>query len=195
MWATRRQRQVARGAQSARDAAERILNEAFGDMPWREEIDRAPAARRPHRFVELYMERLKRSGATHVLKFSVRNPRDQHVFYLVHASKHPRAYQKMKEAIRTASRRQAVQAGGLPALEFLTDTDVTDVARRVAAHFAGQANVPWTDAPTGSESVQDYAIRHTEALYADLPALKRRLAEFGYRASGRRAAYTFPAAH
>lgn len=140
-----------------------------------------------------YVELLKELGATHVLPFSVVDQDDRHHYYLVHASRHKKAFTVMKDAIRSALNRREKEPGIKQSFLFQSGADVGAAADAIDAHFAGQTNVRWQDGKK-SGTVRVYAEEDTQLLHGDMSALKAELERRGRVIEPRQKAlaYSFP---
>jgi three-Cys-motif partner protein len=175
-------------------ASEEILDVAFGGNSWKPIMEATPRHSARRKWLDLYMEVLRRNGARYVTPLSVVDHDDDHIYYLVHAAKDPKAVQAMKDAVRTAMNAREREAGRQQGMLFSTMTDIDGVVRQLARRFGGTGPVRWTDKKEYEKTVQGFAICETHALYADMDALQEALAAHGYLVSKKRPiAYEFPA--
>lgn len=181
--------QSAEAWEATAPASEEILLRAFGDDSWRAVIGQTPARRRPRRWLELYVERLRKLGGRYVLPFSIRDDRDAHVYYLIHVSQNDKALMAMKDAIRSAMRSREERIGQTT-LGFATSSNIGAVATQVRENFSGRTGVRWTEKGSPAGTVQGYVIRETDALYSDMEELKLQLKP--YETSARPLTYSFP---
>lgn len=82
-----------------------------------------------------------------------------------------------------------------PVVEAAVTREARQIERAVdtiAAHFAGQAAVRWTDKPPAG-TVQQYALEYTPILKHQFPALQQALEHRGYLSRKTPATYAFPA--
>ena len=134
-----------------------ILNRAFGGDWWQEIIRETPANGRGKRFRELYEKLLLDSGAAFTVPFEVDTKTGRHKYWLIHASKHRRAFAAMKHAMHRTRTHRATDRGPISeslSAEFSSDTDVVAVADLLADHFAGRT-LNW--APDTGDTVQGFA--------------------------------------
>ena len=149
--------------------ARAIMRRAFGNLDHEPILDAAPIELRQEKAIELYSDLLKRSGASHVLRFAVDTRDGRHKYTLLHASKEPAAFAAMKDAMYRARR-----FAGAEGPQLVADTDLRPIVQQIAAQFVG-GRVRWT----GEEpSVKAFALRETALMYHELDALKRELAEY-----------------
>lgn len=168
------------------DRAREILDRAFGGSWWRPVIDATPVSQRREKFVDLYAELLRTSGASHVLPFTVTSPAGRHKYTLLHASKHKRAYAAMKDAMDRARRRVQRQTApslfdngsdaGLMTIESKADFGAAVTA--VLRHFSGR-RVRFTHPEYKEESVERFVIDETPLLKHELKALRAELERRG----------------
>jgi three-Cys-motif partner protein len=167
--------------------AREILNRAFGGEWWQPIIEATPVSQRRERFVGMYEELLRRSGASHVLPFAVTTTAGRHKYTLIHASKHKRAYAAMKEAMHRARRRFGAQTApslfdgaaaepGFMSVEF--GGDVAAVVDALTRHFAGR-RVRFSGAAYSDESVERFAVDETPLMKHELKALRAELERRG----------------
>ena len=167
--------------------AREILNRAFGGDWWQPIIEATPVSQRRERFVRMYEDLLRRSGASHVLPFAVSSTAGRHKYTLIHASKHKRAYAAMKEAMDRARRRSGAQTApslfdgaaaepGLMSVEF--GGDVAAAVDALTRHFAGR-RVRFSGAAYSDESVERFAVDETPLMKHDLKALRAELERRG----------------
>lgn len=176
------------------DRAREILDRAFGGHWWRPLIEATPVPERQEKFVELYEQVLRESGATHVLRFAVTTEtgRRRHKYTLLHASKHKRAYTAMKDAMDRARRRHEPPAESTlfdesgssatmasPGVSFVAE--IGKLADVIANEFAGKI-VPWTSKKRSDVSVSQFALDETPLFPRELPALAAELERRGYTA-------------
>jgi three-Cys-motif partner protein len=184
---------IAAGYKSNPRALE-ILNRAYGGESWQDIIRNTPANKRGQRFRELYEQVLIDAGGDFTLPFEVNTKTGRHKYWLIHASKHSRAFSAMKHAMhRTRTQRTAERgppSGSLLA-EFSADTDVVAVADSLEEQFAGRT-VSW--APDTGDTVQGFALEHTPLWLHEREALKAELKQRGWFSKvDRSQIVTFPA--
>lgn len=175
-------------------ASEEILDVAFGGNHWKPIMEATPRHSARRKWLELYLEVLRKNGATYVTPFSVVDHDDGHVYYLVHGAKDRAAVRAMKDALRSALNARERDEGRRQGVLFGTLTDIDRVVRRLERRFGGLGPVRWTDKTGYENTVQGFAICETDTFYADLPALQEELAARGYLLGKRPfTIYQFPA--
>lgn len=191
------------------------LTRAFGSEAWKPVFLSTPPSLRRERLLDLYGDVLRNAGATYILRFQVTTNAGEHKYTMLHASTHPAAFAAMKEAMHSA-RRTVPRAAEQPVLFSLDDTESTglDSARhdapavetvasdelrqvheaveQIARHFAGQAEVRWTDERARRGGVKQFALHETPLLPHQFDALKDALHRRGYRTASRPTTYAFP---
>lgn len=179
------------GLEMTREAADRILNSAFGDPDWMVEIASTPKADRRATFLRLYSDRLRTWGATLVLPIPIVDASGSHVYTLVHASKHARAYVAMKDAVTYALKNSPLPTDVVSRMRAMVKSSIDDVEAKVLQQFASKP-VRWsTDKDDRlAPNVRDFVLEETGAFPFELDALKDRLSRF--KSPGRTIVYSFP---
>lgn len=191
------------------------LTRAFGSEEWKTVFLNTPPALRRDRLLDVYCEVLRNAGAKYVLRFQVTTNAGEHKYTMLHASMHPAAFAAMKEAMHSA-RRTVPRLAEQPVLFSLDDSGATetdslragaptvetvasdavrqlrDAVEQIARHFAGQAEVRWTDERAGRVGVKQYALHETPLLIHQFDDLKSELARRRYVTQARPATYAFP---
>lgn len=187
----RRRREVEASARAlgyTKPAAERILREAYGDESATNELIRTSISRRPERAVEMYVELLITLGATYVLPFALRTADNRHAYYLIHASKSPRAFTKMKAVIGAAINKSALPDDAKESMTIHITTDLQPILEAVRKKFAGK-RVRWTGT---QDSVKEFVLAETRFYSHMGDDLKKELAS--YAVSKRPLEFAFPGA-
>ena len=176
----------------SRENALRIMNAAFGDDTWLATIERAAPQIRRRALVDLYRTRLHAWGATHTLPVPIVDKGGVHAYTLIHASKSPKAYLTMKDAVAYALDHGPLPPTTTELMRQLVFPDPDVVESLVRRQFAGSI-VRWADDPTNKQapSVRAFALENTDAFRFHLDDLKERLRPF--KQSGRSITYSFPA--
>lgn len=160
-------------------AADRIMGDAVGeegmarlrDLPWDQLQDEA---------VEVWRDALEEAGGTHVVALPIRNKDGRRLHQLVHASKHPKGFLAMKEAMNTS-----IGLSLLP--ESVREVMILDCAvedevllEAVVQRFGGGEH-RWTQAG-GLKEFLDY---ETPAFPAQVRGLRGVMKDRGWQLSGR----------
>jgi three-Cys-motif partner protein len=170
--------------------AEEILDAAFGGLPWRERIAAVPQSARRAEFVALYKEFLRDCDAPYVLPIPMRNTENQHVYYLIHASRSVHGYVTMKEAVSSALGRSQLGEHATNTMRFAIRSNLPAVVRDILTRFTGRT-VPWTTAGPEGGPLRDYVLQQTPVFPHEVPALHELLK--AYRVPGVRSiVYQFP---
>lgn len=171
--------------------ADRIMNAAFGDQAWQRELDGTPPEQRRRRLIELYSDRLRSWGAVLTLRVPIVDASGTHAYTLIHASKRPKAYRTMKEAVTYALNHSPLPTSVVAKMRDQVRCDLPSVERIVRANFAGKT-VRWTEDETDARiaSVRAFVLESTELYPFELEDLKARLKSI--RIPGRTLAYAFP---
>jgi three-Cys-motif partner protein len=167
-----------------------ILDAAFDVVPWRARIDAVPATNRRAEFVRMYREFLLDCGATFVQPIPIRNNDNQHVYYLIYASKSATGLETMKEAVSAALRRTELNVSAADTIRFAIRSPLQRIAGELAARFAGRT-MPWTSANAeGLIPLGKYVLRETPVFPHEIPELKGLLKP--YKLPGNKLVYAFP---
>ena len=183
-----------RGAlEVTRVRAREILDDAFGGSDWFSRIEATPKVRRRSEFIALYGERLREWGAVRTLPIPIVSADGVHAYTLVHATKHLRGYEAMKEAVTKALKVSPLPAHVVDRMKSSVASDLEGVVSTVLSVFAG-TTVRWTEDRANPKlpSLRRFILQETAAFPFELDELKVRLKP--YRNSGRVMSYTFPPA-
>ena len=150
--------------------AEEILDAAFGEVPWRERIARVPQSARRKEFVRLYEEFLRGCDAPYVLSIPMRNTENQHVYYLIHASRSVHGYVTMKDAVSSALRQSELGERATNTMRFAIRSILPAVVQDIMTRFAGRT-VPWTTAGPDGGPLRDYVLQQTPVFPHEVPEL------------------------
>lgn len=183
-----------RGAlEITRVRAREILDDAFGDSDWFSRIEATPKAQRRSEFIAMYGERLRKWGAVKTLPIPIVSAGGAHAYTLVHATKHLRGYEAMKEAVTKALKLSPLPALVVERMKASVASDLEEVVSTVLSAFAG-TSVRWTEdrADPKLPSLRRYILQETNAFPFELDDLKARFKS--YRNPGRVMSYTFPPA-
>jgi three-Cys-motif partner protein len=172
------------------EKAAQIMDAAFGDQRWRA-IERHPQIQRAHAFLQLYTDLLREFGARFVFPQPIIDDALTSKYYLVYATKAPRGYEVMKNAVARALRDAPITDRARRTMEAIVAAPLPKVLQAVVSHFAG-ASVPW-EAENGP-CVRDFALSQTGLMHNQTKGLRDLLKPYQI-SSGREAArYTFPRA-
>jgi three-Cys-motif partner protein len=172
--------------------ARAILIRAFGGEEIIALMQRTPIEDRQRVIRLTFQNHLINAGAPYVLPFSVDTADGRHKYFLVHASRHKRAFAAMKDAMdRTRREHDTHQLSGITSR--MEPTDLNSVIDALRENFQGQV-VRWSDKT--SESVQDFALECTPIWKHELPALNAALVNLGWEemvgVTGKAQAFRFP---
>lgn len=172
-----------------KERSQEILNAAFGGNHWQALIEGTPRGQRRERFLELYLEFLRRD-APFTLSIPVLNTDGAHVYFLLYATKNRKGYRAMKESVEFALRNGPLEFDVAETLRTLLRCDVARVADFIRTRFNGQ-EVRW--APDRSDrtaaSIRATALEETEIFPFQLPELEEKLRDA--RQPGRVRLYQF----
>jgi three-Cys-motif partner protein len=176
-----------------RERAIEILTAAFGGTQWLPELEATPPEFKRNRLVALYRALLAEWGARYVLEIPVLKEDGSHVYFLLHASKSPKGYRTMKEAVEYALKRSPLPADATAAMWDLLRTDVEEVERLVREEFAGR-EVAWaeSDEDRRAPSLRAFVLETTAIYPFELNDLRKRLKEA--QQPSRKIVYRFPKA-
>lgn len=170
------------------ESATRIMDAAFGDNRWRA-IERFPQSQRAHAFLQLYTDLLREFGALFVFPQPIIDDALVSKYYLIYATKAPRGYEVIKDAVARALRIAPITDRARRTMESIVAASLPKVLAAVLNHFAG-ASVPW-QADTGA-CVRDFALSQTALMHNQTKDLRTLLKPY-QTSRGREAAhYTFP---
>ncbi|MBI3504375.1 MAG: three-Cys-motif partner protein TcmP [Proteobacteria bacterium] len=174
-----------------RENAVRILNTAFGDSDWLQVIEATAQHERRRAFLRLYSDRLMQWGASHVLRIPIVDETGTHAYTLIHASKSPKAYATMKEAVTYALDYSPLPATVVENMRNSVRCDLAVLEAAVRRRFASR-EIRWTHdrGDKGVSCVKNFVLKETGAFPFELPELKVRLNRF--RLPGRAIVYRFP---
>ncbi len=119
-------------------ALSRTLDELFGSGNWRSLIE-LEGEQRERGFVDLYREQLKARGAGQVVRFPMGyDESERTLYYLVHATKHPKGALLMKDVMASLSSPGALGYRGAERHHSrpLFDLDAAEVPDTLLARFA-----------------------------------------------------------
>ncbi|HYW12576.1 MAG TPA: three-Cys-motif partner protein TcmP [Longimicrobium sp.] len=172
------------------DAANRIMNAAFGDEQWRRVMTLAPERRR-QALVDMYSDLLLRMGANRVLSLPMIGKGSRLKYHLIFATKSGKGYEVIKDAVERAWNGDLVDDRAVQLMRMGVAEPTSAIEQGVRRRFAGR-RVSWTgDNP--SESIRLFALQDTPAMPHQLEDLKQRLASLRIPKE-RSLVYDFPAA-
>ena len=173
--------------------ATKILNTAFDSEDWRDVIESTPKGARREAFLSLYVERLRKWGATHIIRIPIITEDGTTAYTLIHASKSPKAFVAMKEAVASALKYSPLPTDVVDRMKRLVGGDLDAVEAAILRRFAS-SQVRWAEDRTDKRapSVKHFVLEGTDAFPFDEPELKERLERF--RIPGQSIIYTFPGA-
>lgn len=172
------------------ESAARIMGSAFGGDRWRA-IERFPQTQRANAFLDLYTELLREFGARFVFPQPIIDDALTSKYYLVYATKAPRGYEVMKDAVARALRTAPISERAKATMEAIIAAPLPKVVEAIKTRFAGDS-VPWK-AHTGP-CVRDFAIRETTLMPNQTKELRDLLKPY-LTSRGREASrYAFPPA-
>lgn len=168
-----------------------IMDTAYGDAKWIDEVEKLPQEQRRQALIEIFSKRLQSWGASHVLCIPVADISGTHVYTLIHASKSPKAYATMKEAVAYALKNGPLPLDVTRRMREMVRSDEEKLAREIERYFAGQ-RVRWAEDPSdrGVACIRNYLLEQTPAFPFELAAMKRRLSP--WRLPGKSIVYKFP---
>jgi three-Cys-motif partner protein len=181
--ANRRLAALADAAEQSREAlditkpnAQRILDAAFGSSDWLPIINDTPQVERRAKFLSLYSDRLREWGATHILQIPIVKENDVHAYTLIHASKVPKAYSTMKEAVEYALKRSPLPVNVIEGMRSQLCCDLNEVEDTVRRRFAGR-RIRWAEDPANKRApcIKVFVMEETAAFPFEMDELKRRL--------------------
>lgn len=174
-----------------RASAIRIMNAAFGDDEWQARIESVPSAARRRSFLEEYSVRLRAWGASYVLPIPVVDATGVHAYTLIHATKSPKGYAAMKEAVTHTLAHSPLPDLIGERMRGMVASDLSFVEATVRVNFSGK-KVRWAKDATNPrvQSVRTFLLEETPAFPFEFNAIKARLATF--RVSGPAIVYEFP---
>jgi three-Cys-motif partner protein len=177
---------------TTREHAIRIMNAAFGDPGWLVEIETVPRENRREAFLALYSRRLRSWGTHYVLHIPVVDVSGTRAYTMIHASKSPKAYAAMKEAVTHALEHSPLPEAVVARMRDLIRSDLREVLSLVRKRFARE-QVRWAEEPTGRRApcVRNYVLEETATFPFELDALKAMLRPL--KLPGRALVYAFPA--
>lgn len=138
-------------------ASREALSTALGGDTWVAELDGVPPQRRPDVFLSLFQQALVRAGARRVLAVPMRDDEGHRVYALVHASKSPKGFMAMKEAVSTRLRDAEMNGDARDRITADLAIDVAALVDGLRQGFAG-ATIPWAEKDTG---LRDLLFAHT----------------------------------
>ncbi len=120
-------------------------SELFGTDEWMRIPDSTDSAQREREWIDLYENQLKVAGAKYVRSFQMIGERNQTIYYLVYATKHPKGMSVMKNAMWKVDRRGTYRFSDItdPGQRYIIDYSQSDVwtpaaASQVYGHFRGK---------------------------------------------------------
>ncbi|HET7232024.1 MAG TPA: three-Cys-motif partner protein TcmP [Longimicrobium sp.] len=167
-------------------ASAEILDTAFGDHDWRDILE-LPRRQRLDAAVRRYCDLLLALGANRVLPMPILDGTGNLKYHLIYATKSPRGYEVMKDAMERGFSEGLV--GKEEHMRLGATIPTSEVERLVRQHFAGR-EVPWSAEGNG-ETVRGYALEDTPASVRQVAELKERIQDL--KVPGRGAhRYNFP---
>jgi three-Cys-motif partner protein len=173
-------------------ASQRILAEALGADAIAK-LDATPTEERPRKLTQIYMRRLRESGAKYVVSFPVRDSRNAAVYQLVHASKSKQGLRTMKESMSAA-----LNGSGLPdrvraAIHYELAGNEREIVREVAERFAGRTLLWTQDKDRGRvETVKKYLLEETPIFPTQFARIKEELVKAGFQTLAKPLTFAFP---
>lgn len=162
-----------RELQVTADAANRIMNAAFGGEGWRSAM-KLPPERRRQALVEMYADLLQEMGAKRVLSLPMIGKRSRLKYHLIFATKSGKGYEVMKDSVERAWNGGLVEDRAVQFMQMGVAAPAQAIERDIRRRFAGR-RVSWTG-ERSSESVKLFALQDTPAMPHQLDDLKQRLA-------------------
>jgi three-Cys-motif partner protein len=183
---------ASRELQVTAEAANRIMNAAFGDGRWRAAMQ-LPAERRRQALIDMYADLLLSMGAQRVLSLPMIGKGSQLKYHLVFATKSRKGYEVMKDSVERAWNRDLVDDRAVQLMRMGVAAPTAAIEKEVRRRFAGQRRVAWIG-DHASESVRLFALQDTPAMPHQLKELTQRLKPL--RVPGERAfVYDFSQPH
>jgi three-Cys-motif partner protein len=164
---------ASRELQVTADAANRIMNAAFGDDRWRAAM-RHPAQSRRQILVEMYADLLESMGAKRVLSLPMIGKGDRLKYHLMFATKSGKGYEVMKDSVERAWNRDLVDDRAVQLMRMGVAAPTAEIEKEVRRRFSGQRRVAWTG-ERPDDSVRVFALQDTPAMPHQLEDLKQRL--------------------
>lgn len=164
---------ASRELQVTADAANRIMNAAFGDNRWRAAMQHS-AERRRQALVDMYGELLLSMGAQRVLSLPMIGKGSRLKYHLMFATKSGKGYEVMKDSVERAWNRELVDDRAVQLMRMGVAAPTAAIEKEVRRRFAGQRRVAWTGNHPG-ESVRLFALQDTPAMPHQLQELTQRL--------------------
>jgi three-Cys-motif partner protein len=174
-----------------RESALRIMNAAFGDEKWLAHIEQAPQNLRRRALIDLYFARLRTWGANYTLHVPIVDSSSIHAYTLIHASKSPKAYVAMKEAVSYALEHSPLPRNVVENMRERVSSDLDSVESAVRRQFVG-ARIRWTENKQDRQAscVRRFILEKTEAYPFELDKIKARLRPL--KLPSRSIIYSFP---
>jgi hypothetical protein len=177
-----------RELQITADAANRIMNAAFGDERWRSAV-KLPPERRRQALVDMYADLLQTMGARRVLSLPMIGKGSRLKYHLIFGTKSGKGYEVMKDSVERAWNGGLVEDRAVQFMKMGVAAPAQAIERDIRRRFAGR-RVSWTG-ERSSESVKLFALQDTPAMPHQLDDLKQRLASLRV-AKERALVYDFP---
>lgn len=178
-----------RELQITADAANRIMNAAFGDERWRSAMNLAPDRRR-QALVDMYSGLLRTMGASRVLSLPMIGKGSRLKYHLMFATKSGKGYEVMKDSVERAWNGGLVEDRAVQLMRMGVAAPTSEIEHDVRRRFAGR-RVSWTG-NNSNESIRVFALQDTPAMPHQLADLKQRLAHLRVRTEGAALVYGFP---
>jgi hypothetical protein len=167
--------------QTAAGSSEGILDAAFGSADWRSLL-KLPGNQRLTAAVDLYCDVLFGFGAKRVLPMPVLD-RNLHLkYHLIYATKSPRGFDVMKDAMSRALGKGLV--GSEWGVELGMSGKVSEVVAAIRKRFRGNADVPWRE-------VKAYALEETRYMPWQRERLQSELEQFAVGGKSNARLYRF----
>jgi three-Cys-motif partner protein len=167
------------------------LNELLGTDEWMRIPDLTDSAQRERQWIVLYENQLRAAGAKYVRSFQMIGERNQTIYYLVYATKHPKGMTVMKNAMWKVDRRGTYRFSDItdPGQRYIIDYSQKDMwipaaAKMVHVRFRGQT--------ISCEEVDNFVTIETQ--YRFLKKILQHLEASGRisNVTGRKKAKSFP---
>jgi three-Cys-motif partner protein len=160
-------------------AADRIMIDAVGSegierlrgLPWDRLLDEA---------VRVWTDALMDAGAKKVISMPIRNADGQRLHQLVHASKHPKGFMAMKEAMDTSIELSLLPESVREAMNLDVAVDEATLLRSVVEQFGG-ADHRWTE-PGG---IKEFLDVETAAFPSQVQRLRATMKDRGWQVGGK----------
>jgi hypothetical protein len=158
-------RSPTRAQQTAAESSEGILDAAFGTADWRSLL-KLTGNQRLTAAVDLYCDVLSGFGAKRVLPMPILDRHHHLKYHLIYATKSPRGFDVMKDAMSRALGKELV--GSEWGVELGMSGKVSEVVTAIQKRFRGGAEVPWKDVKAFALEETRYMPWQRERLQSEL---------------------------